>query len=387
MMEYTDPPPSLLISLKVFTLKLNCQRRLVSSEYLQQCRRPHINPSLRASSQNVAFPGFSWLANKARQQGRPQPSPAGESVCCRSAGAGKDAEDVRPPEEDGAGRLSESDASPRRFRHQRGESKEGRELLRHGGLDARAGLHGATSVKMSTGRHLVPENALHQDSFASHVPLRLQIKVSGQSGSLGISIAGGRGSLPYKLYDEGIYISRVNRGGASEKAGVHVGDGLLEVNGLNMQTATHHEAVSALRNAGSCVDMIVLREKPPPPPPREVCDREEAWRVTGGPPCGGQRGERIEDCLPLRREAAVCNGNGICDLESEFNRTLSQMEALKKNHSLQGGKHTMAIPRIILTHPSTSDEDVELLTQIPSREALHKSDRRLHCFDSGFHPP
>lgn len=28
------------------------------------------------------------------------------------------------------------------------------------------------------------------------------------------------------------------------------------------------------------------------------------------------------------------------------------------------------IPRIILTHPSTSDEDVELLTQSPCRELL-----------------
>lgn len=48
------------------------------------------------------------------------------------------------------------------------------------------------------------------------------------------------------------------------------------------------------------------------------------------------------------------------------------------------------IPRIILTHPSTSDEDVELLTQIPSREPLHESyipDRHVHCFDSAFYPP
>ncbi|XP_037321441.1 disks large homolog 4 [Pungitius pungitius] len=221
---------------------------------------------------------------------------------------------------------------------------------------------------------------------------KLQIKVSGQSGSLGFSIAGGRGSLPYKHYDEGIYISRVNRGGASEKAGVHVGDGLLEVNGLSMRAATHHEAVSALRKAGSCVDMIVLREQPPPP---EACDPEEARDATGPRPCGqdggGQRGERppmgrIEDWLPGEMEAAVCNGNGISDLESK----LSEMEASKKNYSLQGGKHTMPIPRIILTHPSTSDEDVELLTQIPRREALHKSDtpdKRLHCFDSAFHPP
>lgn len=37
------------------------------------------------------------------------------------------------------------------------------------------------------------------------------------------------------------------------------------------------------------------------------------------------------------------------------------------------------IPRIILTHPSTSDEDVELLTQSPCRELL----RDFEC-DSAF---
>lgn len=82
--------------------------------------------------------------------------------------------------------------------------------------------------------------------------------MSGQKASLGISIAGGKGSLPYKDHDEvgagmgekkkrvhktlylcvfsyfflsfqGIFISRVRKGGPSEKAGIHVGDRLLEV--------------------------------------------------------------------------------------------------------------------------------------------------------------
>lgn len=53
---------------------------------------------------------------------------------------------------------------------------------------------------------------------------------------------------------------------------------------------------------------------------------------------------------------------------------------------------TSQIPRIILTHPSTSDEDVELLTQSPGPELLHDfdaADRRVHsaCFDSAFYPP
>nr|XP_046257841.1 discs large homolog 1-like protein [Scatophagus argus] len=245
---------------------------------------------------------------------------------------------------------------------------------------------------------LVTDKTLPQESFISQVPLRLQIKVSGQRGSLGISIAGGKGSLPYKNHDEGIFISRVIKGGASEKAGVHVGDRLLEVNGLTMQGATHHEAVRALRNAGSCIKMKVLRERLLP---QEVCDLNEPQDpqdVTGrqlySQDSEGQRGkqpvmESTEDCLSKKIEVVVCNGNSISNLESDL-RTLSELKAEDSRiDSLQGGKQTMAIPRIILTHPSTSDEDVELLTQSPNREPLHDFDipDRLVCFDSAFYPP
>ncbi|XP_039640785.1 leucine-rich repeat-containing protein 1 isoform X4 [Perca fluviatilis] len=316
--------------------------------------------------------------------------------------------------EDGTGQVPESDAVPQWLRHHRGETREGRKSQHHRALNAGSGLQGdpISNIKTSsiTGHlksSLVTERTLPQESFVSQVPLRLQIKVSSQSGSLGISIAGGKGSLPYKDHDEvssgteelavlfsqanmsisfqGIFISRVNKEGASGKAGVHVGDRLLEVNGLNMQAATHHEAVSALRNAGSCIKMKVLREKLLP---REVCDPDEHHDprdVTGRQPCtqdgGDQRGkphntESVEDGLSKKIEAVVCNGSSISDL--------------MENDSLQGGKHTMTIPRIILTHPSISDEDVELWTQTPSREPLHDCDipdRQVHCSDSAFYPP
>ena len=85
-----------------------------------------------------------------------------------------------------------------------------------------------------------------------------------------------------------------------------------------MQGATHQEAVSALRNAGSCIKMKVLRERVLP---REVCDLEGSQGpedVTGRQLCcqdgGDQRGKQMEsteDCLSSRIEAVVCNGNGI----------------------------------------------------------------------------
>ncbi|CAG6017425.1 unnamed protein product [Menidia menidia] len=277
--------------------------------------------------------------------------------------------------ERGAGPMSESKATPCRFLHQTGDTPESRTFPHPRAVDAGSSLPGGPvcsaktpSVTGDLKASGVSETTLPQELFISQVPLK--IKVSGQRGSLGISIAGGRGSLPYKDHDEGIFISRVAEWGPSEKAGIHVGDRLMEVNGLSMQGATHHEAVSALRNAGSCIRMKVLREKLLP---RLVCDpdvcrdppdmtsRQLRRHQTGGPRRKHFQLDGSVDCVSKKIEEVVCNGNSI-------------------------------IPRIILTHPSTSDEDVELLTQMSSRDLLRDIDHSSkHIYsdfcDSAFYPP
>uniref|UniRef100_A0A3P8WZT1 Scribble planar cell polarity protein n=1 Tax=Cynoglossus semilaevis TaxID=244447 RepID=A0A3P8WZT1_CYNSE len=82
-----------------------------------------------------------------------------------------------------------------------------------------------------------------------------------QTGGLGISIAGGKGSTPYKGDDEGIFISRVSEEGPAARAGIKVGDKLLEVNEVDLHQAEHHTAVEALRSSGATVSMTVLRER------------------------------------------------------------------------------------------------------------------------------
>ncbi|GAA6111247.1 membrane-associated guanylate kinase, WW and PDZ domain-containing protein 3, partial [Tachysurus ichikawai] len=52
----------------------------------------------------------------------------------------------------------------------------------------------------------VSEQSYPHKPCMSRVPLRLLIKVSGQRDGLGISIAGGRGSLPYIENDEVFYL-------------------------------------------------------------------------------------------------------------------------------------------------------------------------------------
>ncbi|XP_032323470.1 protein scribble homolog isoform X10 [Camelus ferus] len=89
----------------------------------------------------------------------------------------------------------------------------------------------------------------------------LTLTIVRQTGGLGISIAGGRGSTPYKGDDEGIFISRVSEEGPAARAGVRVGDKLLEVNGVALQDAEHQQAVEALRGAGTTVHMRLWRER------------------------------------------------------------------------------------------------------------------------------
>ncbi|KAM6997287.1 uncharacterized protein LKV04_006021 [Tautogolabrus adspersus] len=388
------------------TLTFIFQQQVVSTDFLQECRNPQSNPCLRTSSQNWSVPINSWGANKESQQAGLRSPPASGGVCGRFSGVEKEEEEIEQPKEDYSGQLSENDSSPRWFSHQRAETRADGKSQPHRVVHKGSALHGdtkfssiTTSLRSPSSSSSLAERTLPQEPFISQVPLRLQIKVSGQRGSLGFSIAGGRGSLPYKDNDEGIFISRVSTGGASEKAGVHIGDRLLEVNGLDMQGATHHQAVSALRNAGSCIQLIVVRERllpremynqdqPPPPDPRDMTG-QQLWGCTGGGWGSKQQEQSMEDCLSKRIEAVVCNGNGISDVERDLRRTLSELEAVTKakNNSLQAGKHTMTIPRIILTHPSTSDEDVELLTQT-RRELLQDIEIPDGCcFDSAFHPP
>ncbi|NXE10173.1 SCRIB protein, partial [Lophotis ruficrista] len=61
---------------------------------------------------------------------------------------------------------------------------------------------------------------------------QITITVCSQMGSLGISIAGGKGSSPCKDNDEGIVITRLLKDGPADLAGVQPGDRVAEVDGL-----------------------------------------------------------------------------------------------------------------------------------------------------------
>ncbi|XP_073925471.1 protein scribble homolog isoform X3 [Castor canadensis] len=116
------------------------------------------------------------------------------------------------------------------------------------------GLCQAQGVSFDQANNLLIEPARIEEE-------ELTLTIVRQTGGLGISIAGGKGSTPYKGDDEGIFISRVSEEGPAARAGVRVGDKLLEVNGVALRDAEHHEAVEALRGAGAAVQMRVWRER------------------------------------------------------------------------------------------------------------------------------
>ena len=77
---------------------------------------------------------------------------------------------------------------------------------------------------------------------------------------LGLSIAGGLGSTPYRNDDEGIFISRVTPNGPADIAGLRKDDKVLSVNGHSCINIDHYEAVGILKAAKNYIQMRVSRE-------------------------------------------------------------------------------------------------------------------------------
>lgn len=87
-----------------------------------------------------------------------------------------------------------------------------------------------------------------------------EIHIERTSAGLGLSIAGGKGSTPFKGNDEGIFISRVTDGGPADLAGLKVGDKVLKVNGVSVIDTDHYHAVDILKACGSVLVLQIQRE-------------------------------------------------------------------------------------------------------------------------------
>ncbi|NXI35685.1 SCRIB protein, partial [Galbula dea] len=207
----------------------------------------------------------------------------------------------------------------------------------------------------------------------------LTLTIVRQTGGLGISIAGGKGSTPYKGDDEGIFISRVSEEGPAACAGVRVGDKLLEVNGVSLHSAEHHVAVEALRGSGSSVSMTVLRERMVEPenaitvtplrPEDDYSPRERRGglrfpeRPEGTPPT-----ERYSTCL-MRNEKglgfSIAGGKGSTPYRAGdtgiFISRIAEGGAAHRDGILHVGDRVISINGVDMTE-ARHDQAVALLT-------------------------
>lgn len=87
-----------------------------------------------------------------------------------------------------------------------------------------------------------------------------EIHIERTSAGLGLSIAGGKGSTPFRGDDEGIFISRVTEGGPADLAGLRVGDKVLKVNGVSVVDVDHYQAVEVLKACGAVLVLHISRE-------------------------------------------------------------------------------------------------------------------------------
>ncbi|XP_043784955.1 protein lap4 isoform X3 [Apis laboriosa] len=105
-----------------------------------------------------------------------------------------------------------------------------------------------------------------------------EIHIERTTGGLGLSIAGGIGSTPFKGDDEGIFISRVTEGGPADLAGLKVEDKVLSVNGVSVVNVGHYDAVEVLKACGRVLVLVVQREvtRIVPPYEQQVSSRKNS---------------------------------------------------------------------------------------------------------------
>ncbi|KAM5313295.1 protein scribble homolog isoform 3-T3 [Glossophaga mutica] len=216
----------------------------------------------------------------------------------------------------------------------------------------------------------------------------LTLTIVRQTGGLGISIAGGKGSTPYKGDDEGIFISRVSEEGPAARAGVRVGDKLLEVNGVALHEAEHHQAVEALRGAGATVQMRLWRERMVEPenavtvtPLRPEDDYSPRERRFGGlrpppPEAPGPLRQRHVACLVRSEKGlgfSIAGGKGSTPYRAGdggiFISRIAEGGAAHRAGTLQVGDRVLSINGVDMAE-ARHDHAVSLLTTASPTIAL-----------------
>ncbi|XP_062377258.1 protein scribble homolog isoform X7 [Sardina pilchardus] len=274
--------------------------------------------------------------------------------------------------------------------------------------DEEHGVSASTPLLQRTpGPELENSRLLHVNS--SLQPVKLTLTIHRQTGGLGISIAGGKGSTPYKGDDEGIFISRVSEEGPAARAGVKVGDKLLEVNDVQLQGAEHHTAVEALRSSGAAVTMTVLRERMVEPEnaitttplrpeddyfPRERRASGVPFCMEPGSPAPSADTFRLSTCL-LRNDKglgfSIAGGKGSTPYRTGdtgiFISRIAEGGSASRDNVLKVGDRVISINGVDMTE-ARHDQAVALLTGTsPTIALLVEREQGPHAGRGRAHSP
>ncbi|KAL4635473.1 hypothetical protein GN956_G14710 [Arapaima gigas] len=268
-----------------------------------------------------------------------------------------------------------------------GDAGDEDDSLDHHGLTDKVGspLQPVKGVSFDQVNNLLIEPARIEEE-------ELTITVLRQTGGLGISIAGGRGSTPYKGDDEGVFISRVSEEGPAACAGVRVGDKLLEVNGVDLQGAEHQQVVEELRRCGPAITLTVLRERMVEPenavtttplrPEDDYLPRERwgsgtlAFCLDPLSPCVPSAQRRLSTCLVRTDKGlgfSIAGGKGSTQYRAGdtgiFISRIAEGGAAHRDDTLQVGDRVISINGVDMTE-ARHDQAVALLTATTPTVAL-----------------
>ncbi|KAL0964659.1 hypothetical protein UPYG_G00327170 [Umbra pygmaea] len=218
LMRRATPYPSELKSMKKTAEnvrnELNAAKGLDSNKN-EGCINAQDYTSTRGDcSHNWPISGLRWMAaSKGVLHGGLHLFPVNNSMKLRCSTPEENAEQIEEEHlENVPVNYSEGEGVAGRIRHHKGEVWEDRKLQRCREQHARPSPQSPPHRTENPANSRKPVQAAATDRTASRdtlitqVPLRLQIKVCGQRGGVGISIAGGKGSLPYKEDDERAYL-------------------------------------------------------------------------------------------------------------------------------------------------------------------------------------
>ncbi|CAF4228575.1 unnamed protein product [Rotaria sp. Silwood2] len=180
-----------------------------------------------------------------------------------------------------------------------------------------------------------------------HEQIVLNVHRSPNTG-LGISIAGGTGSAAYKDNDYGIFLTKVTEEGPAGQAGLLVGDKLISVNGISLINSEHGKAVSALKNAGDNIEMIVIREILQPSDDNLINNESSSTKESEKYATIIQRNDKQDEQFG----SSTADDNQITTTNGNENIYISKINNQDTRNSLSIGDHRLSINDHVATNIS-----------------------------------